>query len=84
MDALSIKRCIFAGTSWGGQIGARLAVQAPERLAALVMLNTPLAPSLGGHTFELIMTRLMVNSSVYANGVIRAMFSLGHVTIILT
>jgi pimeloyl-ACP methyl ester carboxylesterase len=42
LDALSIERAVFAGFSWGGFVGCRLAALAPERLSALVLLE-------GGH-----------------------------------
>ncbi len=75
MDKLSIGTCVFGGTSWGGQIGAHLAVLAPDRLDGLLVMNAPLNPSFGGHWFEVIMARLAVSSSLYANGVAKAMLS---------
>jgi 3-oxoadipate enol-lactonase len=75
MDALRIDRCVFAGTSWGGQIGAHLAVRAPHRVSALLMMNTPLLPSLGGHWFEVGMARAFGDRAFYADGVARAMFA---------
>jgi 3-oxoadipate enol-lactonase len=75
MDAMGIEQSVFAGTSWGGQIGAHLALQSPDRVSALLMMNTPLLPSRGGHWFEVGMARALVNRAVYADGVARAMFS---------
>jgi pimeloyl-ACP methyl ester carboxylesterase len=43
LDALGLERVAFAGASWGGFIGCRLAVLSPERLRALVLLD-------GGHS----------------------------------
>lgn len=43
-DALGAKRFAMAGLSWGGMIGMRLAVLAPERLTALALFDTSAAP----------------------------------------
>lgn len=75
MDQLGIASAMFAGTSWGGQIGAHLALRAPRRVTGLLMMNVPLLPSQGGHWFEVGMARLLGNRPLYANGVARAMFS---------
>ena len=75
LDHLGIERAAFAGTSWGGQIGAYLAAYHADRVNRVLMMNTPLAPSIGGHLFEVGMARLAVKSRLYANGVARAMFS---------
>lgn len=42
--ALGVKRFALAGLSWGGMIGMRAAVIAPERIAALALLDTSAAP----------------------------------------
>jgi len=42
LDELGLARATFAGFSWGGFVGCRLAALAPERLSALVLLE-------GGH-----------------------------------
>lgn len=44
LDAVGIERCILMGTSLGGHICARLASDAPDRVAALVLVG-----SLGFH-----------------------------------
>jgi pimeloyl-ACP methyl ester carboxylesterase len=77
LDAQGIDRCVFAGTSWGGQVGAHLAALHPSRVQALLMMNTPLLPSRGGHLFEVVMARLFVDRGFYAKGVARAMLSDG-------
>jgi 3-oxoadipate enol-lactonase len=46
LDALRAKRFVMAGLSWGGMIGMRLAVIAPERAKALALLDTSAAPEL--------------------------------------
>ncbi|HQR19910.1 MAG TPA: 3-oxoadipate enol-lactonase [Burkholderiaceae bacterium] len=40
LDALRIDRCHFVGLSMGGMIGQQLALQAPERIASLVLADT--------------------------------------------
>lgn len=40
LDALSIPRCRWVGLSWGGMIGMRLALRAPERIEKLGLLDT--------------------------------------------
>lgn len=42
LDALGIERAAFAGHSWGGMWALRIALLAPERVAALALINTPL------------------------------------------
>lgn len=44
LDALGAKRFVLAGLSWGGMIGMHLAVLAPDRVAALALLDTSAAP----------------------------------------
>jgi pimeloyl-ACP methyl ester carboxylesterase len=44
LDALGAKRFVHVGLSWGGMIGMRLAVLAPERVAALALFDTSAAP----------------------------------------
>jgi 3-oxoadipate enol-lactonase len=44
LDALGIDRAVFVGHSWGGMWALRIALTAPERVAALALVNTPLAP----------------------------------------
>jgi pimeloyl-ACP methyl ester carboxylesterase len=43
MDALNIGRCAVVGLSVGGMWGAEMALMAPERVSALVMMDTSLA-----------------------------------------
>ncbi len=40
LDTLGIDRCVWLGLSWGGMIGMRLALRAPERLAGLALFDT--------------------------------------------
>ena len=43
LDALRVAQCALIGHSIGGMWGAELALMAPERVGALVLLDTPLA-----------------------------------------
>jgi len=45
-SALRATRFVMIGLSWGGMIGMRLAVIAPERVAALALLDTSAGPEL--------------------------------------
>jgi len=40
LDAMNIDRCHFVGLSMGGMIGQQLALQAPERIASLMLADT--------------------------------------------
>jgi 3-oxoadipate enol-lactonase len=40
LDAAEIDRCAWVGLSWGGMVGMRLAARHPERVAALVLMDT--------------------------------------------
>lgn len=42
LDALKIDRCAVVGLSVGGMWGAELALREPERVSALIMLDTDL------------------------------------------
>ncbi len=44
LDALGIPRAVLIGHSWGGMTALRSAASAPDRVRALVLLNTPLQP----------------------------------------
>src|SRR4028118_274182 len=41
LDALGLDRTVFAGTSWGGQIGAHLGASHSDRVTGVLMMNTP-------------------------------------------
>jgi pimeloyl-ACP methyl ester carboxylesterase len=76
LDALGLARVLVAGCSWGGQVAAHLGVRAPARVRGVLMMNTPLGPSLGGHAFERFGTRLFGHTRFWGDGVARSMFSL--------
>jgi pimeloyl-ACP methyl ester carboxylesterase len=41
MDALAIDRAVLVGNSFGGAVALRVAIVAPERISALVLVSTP-------------------------------------------
>jgi len=75
LDELGIGTAIVAGCSWGGQVAAHTGVAAPERTAAVLMMNTPLAPSLGGHRMQVLGTRAMGSTAFFGSGVARSMIA---------
>jgi pimeloyl-ACP methyl ester carboxylesterase len=75
LDALGVEQAFIAGCSWGGQIAAHVGVRASERVRGVLIMNSPLGPSLGGHTFEVLGTRLFGSTEFWGNGVARSMFS---------
>lgn len=79
MDALGLSTAVIAGCSWGGQIAAHAGVLAPERVQGLLMMNTPLGPSIEGHRTQVWGTRLLGNTRFWGRGVARAMLAPGSV-----
>lgn len=75
LDTLGVRQALIAGCSWGGQVAAHIGVRAPERVHGVLIMNTPLGPSRGGHAFELIGTRLFSSTTFWGRGVARSMFS---------
>jgi pimeloyl-ACP methyl ester carboxylesterase len=75
LDALGVEQALIAGCSWGGQISAHLGVKAPARVQGVLIMNSPLGPSLGGHAFEVFGTRWFGSTELWGNGVARSMFS---------
>lgn len=75
LDALGIEQAFVAGCSWGGQIAANVGVKAPERVSGVLIMNTPLGPSLGGHAVEVWGTRWFGATAFWGNGVARSMVS---------
>ncbi len=41
MDALDVDQAVLVGNSWGGAVALRVAVLAPERVSALVLVSAP-------------------------------------------
>ena len=75
LDESGIDSAVVAGCSWGGQVAAHAGVRYPERTAALLMMNTPLAPSLGGHRLQVLGTRAVGSTSFWGKGVARSMIA---------
>ncbi|GEM_PF-1357987 len=74
--ALGIDQFVMAGCSWGGQISAHVGVKAPKQVQGVLIMNSPLGPSRGGHAFELVGTRLFGSQKFWGEGVARSMFSM--------
>ena len=75
LNALEIDRCVMAGCSWGGQVSAHVGVRSPDRVLGVLMMNTPLAPSQGGHVAQVTGTRLVGNTRFWGKGVARSMLA---------
>ena len=75
LDALGIDRCVMAGCSWGGQVSAHVGVRSPDRVHGVLMMNTPLSPSQGGHFAQVNGTRLVGSTTFWGNGVARSMLA---------
>lgn len=78
-DRLGIARATFVGTSWGGLVGAHMARDYPDRLHALIALNTPFETREGGPAFGDRVTVWMAgqfgNKAFFADGAAKAFFS---------
>jgi len=75
LDQLGIEKAFVAGCSWGGQIAAHCGVAASERVMGVLIMNSPLGASLGGHRFEVFGTRWFGSTAFWGKGVARSMFS---------
>lgn len=78
LDGLGIDRITIAGTAWGGQVGAAFAAAHPNRVEALLLMNTPLMFGFGNHFLALAVSRLAHTNTFFADGLAKAM--LGHTT----
>lgn len=79
MDALGINQAIVGGTSWGGITGAEVAMTAPERVEAVVLMNTPMtidkqSPGLKARAIS-SGARWMLWSKMFRDGVAKSFFS---------
>jgi pimeloyl-ACP methyl ester carboxylesterase len=79
LDHYGIERAVVGGTSWGGLTGADLALRQPERVEALILMNTPMEidarrPGASAH-FIALGARLGPGAAVFRNGVARSFFS---------
>lgn len=75
LDELGIDSAYFGGCSWGGQIGAHLAVRHAGRVRGALLMNTPLGPNPGGPSALALATRWFGSSALFGRGVARAMAS---------
>lgn len=75
LDALGIDTAIVAGCSWGGQVAAHFGAQFPQRCRGVLMMNTPLEPSRGGQTIQVLATRWFGSTTFWGRGVARSMIA---------
>jgi pimeloyl-ACP methyl ester carboxylesterase len=75
LDGLGLESAYFAGCSWGGQVSAQAGARHPGRARGILLMNTPLGPSLGGHAFQVIGTRLIGSTAFWGKGVAKSMFA---------
>lgn len=77
--ALGLERLVVGGTSWGGLVAAEFALQQPDRVAGVVLMNLPVRMSGTGPNLidRLIVVgaRLILRSATYRNGIARSFFA---------
>ncbi len=49
LDAMQVKECLLVGHDWGGIVAQEMAIAAPERFRALVLMNIALINNLRGN-----------------------------------
>ena len=79
MDALALPRALAGGVSWGGIAAAHAALQAPDRIAGAVMMNTPMHldgrnPGLRARAI-VAGARLAPGAAPFRNGIARSFFT---------
>lgn len=79
MDHLGLHRAVVGGTSWGGLVAAHLALSRPDRVKALVLMNTPMEidgqrPGLKARLIT-AGARWMLKTRVFRNGVADTFFT---------
>lgn len=79
LDFHNLESAVVGGTSWGGMTGAELALVMPDRVKALVLMNTPMeignqTPSLSSRMIA-FGARWMLSTNAYRNGVAGSFFS---------
>lgn len=57
LDGVGVQRAILGGTSWGGISAVRAAAQVPERVQALVLINTPFGKTSDGFSVIPLLAR---------------------------
>ncbi len=78
LDALHIDRAVFVGHSWGGMWALRIALAAPDRVAGLALINTPLTrrPGAARRKYRALVTllRLIGAPRWYGRQIVTALF----------
>lgn len=79
MDHFGLETAVVGGTSWGGITAANLALASPDRVKALLLMNTPMQidrarPGLKAR-FIASGARWAVKTAAFRNGVARSFFS---------
>ncbi len=75
VDALGLAQVGFAGTSWGGQIGAHLAADHADRVSWTLLANTPVEPARGGGLVPVLGAAAMGSTRFYGGRVAASMLS---------
>lgn len=78
MDTMGARRAVVGGVSWGGMTAAEVALAAPDRVEALVMMNTPMdvdgtKPGFGDRMIA-FGARWMVGLKFFRDGIARSFF----------
>lgn len=79
MDQFGLASAVVGGTSWGGITAAHLALASPDRVKALILMNTPMQidgarPGLKAR-FISTGARWMLKSGMFRNGVAKSFFT---------
>jgi len=76
MDAMGIRRAVVGGVSWGALTAAEVALAAPDRVEALILMNTPMdfdgtGPGFGDRMIA-FGARWMIGWKFFRDGVARS------------
>ncbi|MEM9205484.1 MAG: alpha/beta fold hydrolase [Pseudomonadota bacterium] len=79
LDQFGLGSAVVGGTSWGGMTAAELAIRSPERVKALILMNTPTEidgsrPSTSAR-FIAFGARWILQTQMFRNGVANSFFS---------
>lgn len=79
LDHFGLTRAVVGGTSWGGIAAAHLALAAPDRVKALLLMNTPMQINAArpGLKARLIAAgaRWMLGTEIFRTGVAKSFFT---------
>lgn len=82
LDAAGLDRPVVVGHSWGGMVGLRLAASRPDRVAGLVLVNTPLLRTRGstraGFRMQTGLLAAGLPAGVYGSLAARALIGAEH------